>query len=48
MIQRYPTERIAVWWWDAEEDWAKQLAQYTHWPVPVETDNSEVWDGGGA
>ena len=49
MIQRSIFDRIQVWWWDNDrDDWSGYSARYLGWPVPVETDNVEVWDGGGA
>ena len=51
MIQRRLLERFCIYWWTDEEsgeDWVQQLAMLTGWPVPIETDNVEVWNGGEA
>lgn len=48
MIQRSIMERFCVWWWDLEDDQNGWLARILGWPCPVETDNVEIWDGGGA
>lgn len=49
MIQRDIFERFLIYWWtDEGEDWVQQLAMLTGWPVPIETDNVEIWNGGGA
>ena len=49
MIQRTLGERFCVWWWDGTgEDWIQNLASLLCWPVMIETDNVEVWNGGGA
>lgn len=46
MIQRGLLERFCVWWW--EDDPIAEIAKLFAWPVPLETDNVEIWDGGGA
>lgn len=49
MLKRNIAERFCIWWWDADgEDWMQHLAFLLGWPFPVETDNEEGWDGGGA
>ena len=47
MIERNIAERFCIWWWDGfGEDWMQNLASLTGWPVMIETDNTEVFDGG--
>ena len=48
MVQRSLTERFCIWWWDENEDFGGHIARLLGWPVPVETDNVEIWNGGGA
>lgn len=49
MTKRNVMERFCIWWWDEEgEDWIQQLSFLLGWPVPIETDNMEYWDGGEA
>lgn len=44
--QRNIFERIHVWY--HPEDVLAYVAMTTGWPVPIETDSTEIWDGGGA
>lgn len=49
MIQRFPTERIGIFWDlidDFPPDNAAPLSQMVYWPTPIETDTVYVWDGG--
>ena len=57
MIQRKLGERFCVWWWgnapytsqpETGEEWVQHLAVLLGWPVLIETENVEVWNGGGA
>lgn len=48
MIRRGLLERFCVWWWDDPADPMAEIAKLFAWPVPLETDNVEIWDGGGA
>ena len=57
MIQRKLGERFCVWWWgnapytsqpENGEEWVQHLAVLLGWPVLIETENVEVWNGGGA
>ena len=49
MVERSIAERFCVYWWDEEgEDWIQHLACLLGWPVPIQTDYVEIWDGGGA
>ncbi|MBR1603605.1 MAG: hypothetical protein IJ667_09210 [Synergistaceae bacterium] len=48
MIRRSILERFYIWWWDWDDDPLGQLPRLIGWPVPIETDNVEVWNGGGA
>ena len=51
MIQRNIMERFCIYWWTDEEtgeNWVQQQAELLGWPVPIEIDNVEIWDGGGA
>ena len=49
MVKRELAERFCIWWWDGYgEDWVQHLAVLLGWPVPIETDNVEIWNGGGA
>lgn len=49
MVERGIGERFCLYWWtDEGEDWMQQLACLLGWPVPIETDNIEILDGGGA
>ncbi|MBR0035980.1 MAG: hypothetical protein IJP54_09910, partial [Synergistaceae bacterium] len=48
MVERDIAERFCIWWWDKEgEDWMQNLASLVGWPVMIETENIEVFDGGG-
>lgn len=44
--------RFCIRWWDGENeayyDWPGQLSACLGWPVPIETENVEFWDAGGA
>ena len=44
--QRSIFERVHVWY--HPEDPIVELAKLVGWPVPIETDSTEIWDGGGA
>ena len=47
MVERNIAERFCIWWWDGYgEDWMQNLASLIGWPVMIETDNTEVLDGG--
>lgn len=49
MIQRNLMERFCIYWWtDEGTDWVQQVAELLKWPVPIEIDNVEIQDGGGA
>ena len=55
MIQRNLLERFCIFWYTNDEDsglvgqdFVQQIAELTGWPVPIETDNVEIWQGGGA
>ena len=49
MVRRGLLERFCIWWWDdPNEDAGGFLARTLGFPFPVETDNVETWDGGGA
>ena len=51
MIQRNLMERFCIYWWTDEEfgeDWVQHQAKLLGWPVPIEIDNVELWNGGGA
>ena len=48
MVQRSILERFCIWWWDEDEDPMNYIQRLFQWPVPIETDNVEVWNGGGA
>ena len=49
MVERNIAERFCIWWWPHEgEDWIQHLASLMGWPVMIETDNTEIVDGGGA
>ncbi len=48
MVERSLAERFCIYWWtDENEDWIQQLACALQWPVPIETDVTEVLDAGG-
>lgn len=49
MVEYGLGERFCLYWWNEEgTDWMQQLASLLGWPIPLEIDNIEVWDGGGA